>query len=442
MIQSHSPFFRFTKLVILLTNLVVIFLWMRPAVGQTPSDSEAVSAYIDNVLFDSGLQTYQLSVSYTNPNNIQKVRVVLWNEKDGVQESEQEFLTPALHNNYIFSAGELTPGQDYSFRIYASDHRDQPILNSQSQTLLGLHKVRYNPEIVRLELGIASVAIDSNELILNLDVRNGEAVKTYSGWLVDEATNTQVPDSRFTLPVPSESSLRITLLYLPAGKYSIYLKALDENGLTLAESKYGSLAYLPPRPPSLFVKAATGLRGNPYLLWGIISIFLLLVIFMMLHSQIEKRRTGTPFLQSLLNSKVPKNNPINKTQVLIEDNVLAEQDPRQRTYAGGRPSAYLVVVKTGGSEKNTGKVKVVNIPFTIGREGCDLNLPDTRVSGRHARINWLSAANAYYITDLKSTNGVTLNGLRIPRERQTVLDPGTLIRLSGRSELLFQVEED
>lgn len=48
---------------------------------------------------------------------------------------------------------------------------------------------------------------------------------------------------------------------------------------------------------------------------------------------------------------------------------------------------------------------------TIGREGCEIVLPDPEVSRRHALIRLLDSALA--IEDLSSTNGTWINGERI-----------------------------
>jgi len=48
---------------------------------------------------------------------------------------------------------------------------------------------------------------------------------------------------------------------------------------------------------------------------------------------------------------------------------------------------------------------------TIGREGCEIVLPDPEVSRRHALIRLLDSELA--IEDLNSTNGTWINGERI-----------------------------
>lgn len=57
---------------------------------------------------------------------------------------------------------------------------------------------------------------------------------------------------------------------------------------------------------------------------------------------------------------------------------------------------------------------------TIGREGCDVLLPDPEVSRRHARIRVIDETLA--VEDLGSTNGTFVNGRMI--SALTPLEPG------------------
>jgi len=71
-----------------------------------------------------------------------------------------------------------------------------------------------------------------------------------------------------------------------------------------------------------------------------------------------------------------------------------------------------------------GRVVPLEPGITIGREGCDIVLPDPEVSRRHAQIRVLDGQAA--IEDLGSTNGTYLNDelARGPRS----LRPGDVLR--------------
>jgi pSer/pThr/pTyr-binding forkhead associated (FHA) protein len=72
----------------------------------------------------------------------------------------------------------------------------------------------------------------------------------------------------------------------------------------------------------------------------------------------------------------------------------------------------------------------------IGRSRqCDIVISDPNVSRRHAEIR--PRGGSWVLTDLGSTNGVTLNGRRI--DRPEVLEAGDEIEL-GTSVMTFELE--
>src|SRR5436309_15551139 len=64
---------------------------------------------------------------------------------------------------------------------------------------------------------------------------------------------------------------------------------------------------------------------------------------------------------------------------------------------------------------------------TIGREGCDLVLPDPEVSRRHAAIR--AAGGGLAVEDLDSTNGTFVNDERIEGTRE--LKDGDVVRIGN-----------
>jgi len=71
----------------------------------------------------------------------------------------------------------------------------------------------------------------------------------------------------------------------------------------------------------------------------------------------------------------------------------------------------------------------------VGRDsGLAVAIPLAGVSRQHARIHW--DGRAYWLEDLKSTNGTRLNGQRIVRERLRHLD---VITLGKTAEVIFVI---
>lgn len=75
----------------------------------------------------------------------------------------------------------------------------------------------------------------------------------------------------------------------------------------------------------------------------------------------------------------------------------------------------------------TGREMALAPGHTIGREGCEIVLPDPEVSRRHAIIRRLDSGVA--IEDLSSLNGTWVNGVRITEV--TELSAGDEIRLGN-----------
>ncbi len=96
------------------------------------------------------------------------------------------------------------------------------------------------------------------------------------------------------------------------------------------------------------------------------------------------------------------------------------------------PRARLVV--TAGPQE--GKVfPLQTTTMVIGRrDTCDVVLSDSSVSRRHAQLEY--RGGEYVLTDLGSTNGVYVNGVRVHAK---VLAPGDTIKM-GATLCVFEVE--
>ena len=75
-----------------------------------------------------------------------------------------------------------------------------------------------------------------------------------------------------------------------------------------------------------------------------------------------------------------------------------------------------------------GRVLPIESGLTIGREGCDIVLPDPEVSRRHAVMRVLENGGAA-IEDLGSTNGTYINNERATGP--TAVAPGDIVRFGN-----------
>src|SRR4029077_13040674 len=88
----------------------------------------------------------------------------------------------------------------------------------------------------------------------------------------------------------------------------------------------------------------------------------------------------------------------------------------------------IVTLTVGGKRREGTHRRVV-----IGRsKDCDVQLADPNASRRHAELR--QEGSAYWLIDLDSTNGSSVNGHRTSRAK---LDSGDVITI-GSTELLFE----
>lgn len=95
---------------------------------------------------------------------------------------------------------------------------------------------------------------------------------------------------------------------------------------------------------------------------------------------------------------------------------------------------YLQIEKSLNPANIGQRIPILKVPLILGRL-LPIFANEGDISRQHAEINANPQTQKYTITDLNSTNGVTLNGQRIAPQRPYELQPGTKIGL-GRVMLL------
>ncbi len=96
----------------------------------------------------------------------------------------------------------------------------------------------------------------------------------------------------------------------------------------------------------------------------------------------------------------------------------------EKTYiaSAARPSS-LVVERAAQVNKIGQSLLLPSYPFVLGRD-IPLLSGETEISRRHAEISFDTLSNKFFVTDLQSTNGVTLDGIKIEPNRPYDLRPG------------------
>lgn len=108
------------------------------------------------------------------------------------------------------------------------------------------------------------------------------------------------------------------------------------------------------------------------------------------------------------------------------------------SFAESMAVPVLVIESSASPDRIGAKIEVAALPFSIGRS-LEILSKEEEVSRRHAEIAYDPQSGKYYITDLKSTNGITINRQRIVPDTPYELSAGTRIGLGSILVLRFEV---
>ena len=117
--------------------------------------------------------------------------------------------------------------------------------------------------------------------------------------------------------------------------------------------------------------------------------------------------------------------------------VSSASTPDATSLADSLPLPVLIIEAASSSQKVGRKIELITFPFTLGRSLENLS-EEEEVSRRHAEITYDPQTGKYYITDLNSTNGLTLNGQRIVSGTPYQIIPGARIGLGSILVLRFE----
>jgi hypothetical protein len=102
-------------------------------------------------------------------------------------------------------------------------------------------------------------------------------------------------------------------------------------------------------------------------------------------------------------------------------------------------TAYLTVTNFPIEIGTSGRVQLDQFPFIVGRTEGNLLVPAPSVSRRHLQVTFDASSQAYFVTDLNSSNGTTLNGQRITPLQPMRLENGVLLGLGPSVVIKFEL---
>jgi hypothetical protein len=399
-----------------------------------------VTAQISSIIYDAAKDTYQLAVSLTGPELIQKVVVEIWDEKGGTQvPPAQEFESPGETLQFERNSTGLVSGREYSFRVRAVDKAGNLIPTAEGETTLTQKIFVYEPpQVESIPFTIKSVQADykSNELRLDLDVPDADKVNSYEGFIIDEDTGAGVheftptlfPGPQIVAPLPPAMAPAPT-----ARSYRLTLRLTDLAGHRWQAEPYEFKA-IPPPPPGLLTRILTALQ-IPFVLMTIFVIILSVVLLVIYWNRPARKEAllsplpRPPVDQTMLTS------PQSRAQMAAQ---MRQAAPSTPVVAPPPPPPGLRLEVIDAETPPPEKMKVLTrFPCTLGRSGCDFNFPqDQHISRRHLEIT--RQGNVFYIADLESSNGTFMGEVRLPPRRPTPLTGPTLVRLGRRTQIRIE----
>ncbi|MFQ5419628.1 MAG: FHA domain-containing protein [Anaerolineae bacterium] len=380
---------------------------------------------IVNFRYDTNIDSFQFDVLLSRfpANHILHIETV-----DSVNNTQVALILQPNSDNsrhIILPTDEFRPDGRYTTRISARDNTGSFMKNERGETIVATHEFGYDPprpflftiesvviedEPAKLNLRQFRLEDDQPELVVALYLENADQAAEYNGRLIN-LNNNEVSDT-FTFDIirsGNTATARIPTSF-DETDYNLVLNALDEEGEQLATTS-DQFSYTP--PDGVVARAAKALQANP-ILW--LAFLLLLVAVALLAGRVGRA--------------------IGQRQVKpvgTRPGTAAEPVPDQRQ------PAILTMLSSPDTELTAvGRWEIEQLPFIIGREGCDLTIAgDQHVSRKHARISF--ADDDYFIEDLGSSNGTFINATQIAAHEPLSLsvERGERIRIGKTTTFVF-----
>ena len=450
-----------------------------------PGPPSPVVAKFAGLQLNAAKQAYEVQLDLTSSDLVGYVKIEVWDTDGGSKVGEFVFDHPGPNNSFFIPTEKLTVGRGYQLRITAVGKDDNvPFEIARDDNGKGLteliHEFQFDPSASYPSLQIQSLSEEkSGDLTLTVNVTNPDLIGGFDGWLVDEGTNTQVPNSNFTVSAISDTTGTITLPMranrVPNGKYTVIVRVLAKNNNVYSTAVYEGLVY---NAPSIFSRIGVALVAAPIFLLGILIVIAAVVGFLMYNSSRQKSLSGTPVLQGRLGGQVkmgkqsgpsipvadnepipsrdrPKvppmgaaraastplpKQPTSSDATMIANDVIPESD--SATVIASSPVIPLATLTVVQSPENVTPSKTVTVktfPFVVGRTEGSLIIPDKNVSRKHVQITYNSTTNAYYLTDLNSSNGTRIDSQRVTPGQPTYLSNGAMISIGPNVVVRFEI---
>jgi len=138
-------------------------------------------------------------------------------------------------------------------------------------------------------------------------------------------------------------------------------------------------------------------------------------------------------------TREPVSQPLPSTPAPVPQPVQSQSFEPDATKIDAPVATAALVIEASSTPENVGvRIELLAYPFLLGRTMPVLSV-ESEVSRRHAEVTHDPNSGKYYITDLQSTNGVTINGQKISPSVPHEVTPGVRIGLGQVVVVRFEV---
>jgi hypothetical protein len=401
-----------------------------------------VATAISNFQYNAATNVYTLSLSVGSAETVRQLIINVWDVRGGTQVSgDQIFEDPDSTLIVEIDGSNLQAEREYSIHVQALNLEDFLIQNEDGETLLAEREFTHNPPLsVDFTIQAVTPDFENGLFYIDLDVPEAGRVQTYEGFIVDDSTGSKIHDFGPTLftgeRLQEQLPDAIRLAEAP-GTYrvTVYLLTADQQR---SENTYDDFKPIPPEPPGFFTRAFAALTANPIYL-GIIALIVVSLGGVLFFSGRKKKEQEPVIVRPPVDKSIVwSESDYDRSKLLTPQKNVSPDEEEFLTPLEAKPASTstggrlrLKVVQTTGATLD----KIVDaFPFTIGREGSDLNIGgDARISRKHVKISWQD--DGFFVTDLGGVNGTILGNQKLPPNSPTPLGKNKTVRLSSQTHL-------
>ena len=368
---------------------------------------------------------YQLSLGLAHPETIRQLIISVWDVRGGVQVlADQVIENPGQVVIVELDTVNLENENSYRIEVQATDENGLLIEDDDENVILAEKEFTITRPQVSFTIQAVNPDYETNQLLLDLatNTQNTAEMYTYEGFIVNESTGGKVSDfgpgvltgRQLQIPLPAaiaeaeeSNSYQVTLYLITQGQPPLEV-VYEFTPDLIAKPKLGQ-------------RIMSALANNPAISIAIVVVLLFIVAFFLLQNW-QRKRTKPEMIRP----------PVSKTNVfVVPPNELPNAAPATTT------RLHLRVIKSPGAAAGK-ELFIQKFPYSIGREGCDLNIvDDLRISRRHLEIT--KEGTDYFVRDLGSSNKTYLEGTQLTANQPVRLGKKQKIKLGVQTIIELKI---